>query len=341
MKIQPNFTRQIGASLVEAVVTVGMLAVGLVALANIHTTQMSTISDTRQSAEAEKVAKTQMEQLRTYSVLENTAGFTAYNNISSGSQSITGKNATYNASWVVTNETTLSAKKIDLTVQWTDSKNVSNNVRMVSYISNKAPIDSGRVLDATTTNVSISPGNNEVPIVEEVVPTVEEVVDEVVDQVPDEELLGDNPEEEATPDNGTTTVVTDSGNTLVYSASDEIISINDKTPYFISGVFDIPTSGQFAPTPAITNADLSITPSNTTDAECFKSNSNNAYSCVVGEAWSGTMVIGEVGNVNAIACTNASPYSNVASNFSNQDYHLIKTTKSCSNTSYTTQHSTL
>jgi Tfp pilus assembly protein PilV len=91
----------LGASIIEATITMGLLSVGLVALAKVQTLQLSSMSELRQSSEAEKIAKSQMEKLRTYSVISETAGHTAYNNIVTGTETITGKNAAYAASWTV------------------------------------------------------------------------------------------------------------------------------------------------------------------------------------------------------------------------------------------------
>lgn len=135
-----------GQTLVESLATIVIVAIGVIALIRFQNYLSYDNSVSLQRADALTIARSTIETLRDYQVLNTTAGYTAYSGISSGSSSVSGTSATYNVSWTVTTQTNPDYKTIDVSVSWTDRRGTSQSVRLISHIAGIEPANSAAVM---------------------------------------------------------------------------------------------------------------------------------------------------------------------------------------------------
>jgi len=135
-----------GQTLVEALVTLLFIAVGVIALIRFQNYLAYDNSLSRQKADATAIAQSRMEVLRDYQVLNNTAGYTSYESISSGNTTVTGTTATYTVVWTVATNTNPDYKDVTVTVSWTDRNGVSQSVVLNSRIAGIEPANSAAVM---------------------------------------------------------------------------------------------------------------------------------------------------------------------------------------------------
>lgn len=130
--------QQSGQGLIETLVVVLLVAVSVVAFFQFQQ-YLSYSSDLRnQQGDAILIGTSQIESLRNFSVLNTTTGYTAYQDIVSGSSNVTAGNTTYRLSWAVTTNTAPTYKTINLTVAWTDRYGTT---RSISFVTNVAGLD--------------------------------------------------------------------------------------------------------------------------------------------------------------------------------------------------------
>jgi Tfp pilus assembly protein PilV len=135
---KPTSSKTTGQTLVEVLVTVVIIAAGVISLIRFQNYLAYDSSITQQTADATVLAIKQIETLRDYQVINTTSGYTDYSSIASGTQSSTVGNTTYSISWTITTFTNPDYKNIDVTVSWTDRR---SNTKSVNYISRVASID--------------------------------------------------------------------------------------------------------------------------------------------------------------------------------------------------------
>lgn len=138
--------KQQGQTLIEALVTILVIALGVIALIRFQSYLAYDNSLAQQKAEATFLALQKIEVLRDFQVLTNTAGYTSYQSIASGTGTSTGVNTTYNLSWTVTTNNNPDYKKIDVTVSWTDRYNNSQSVELVTDVAGIDPANSSAVM---------------------------------------------------------------------------------------------------------------------------------------------------------------------------------------------------
>lgn len=134
-----------GQTLIEALITIVLISVGVIALIRFQNYLAYNNSVAQQKAEATVLATKQTETLRDFQVLNNTSGYTSYQSIATGSSTVNGTTATYTITWTVTTTASPAYKNIAVTVSWTDRNNQSNSVQLVSNIAEVDPANSASV----------------------------------------------------------------------------------------------------------------------------------------------------------------------------------------------------
>lgn len=122
-KIKPHR----GLFLIEVLVTTVLVAIGLLSLASLHGRLMLNSGESKARAEAVMLAEAKLEDFRNNIIKGN------YDAIASSTtnDTITGTNATFSRSWIVSNATAPTRKKINVKVTW-GAGGADNTVNMVS-----------------------------------------------------------------------------------------------------------------------------------------------------------------------------------------------------------------
>ncbi len=136
-----NTLRQRGISLVEALVALGVMAFGMLAVVGMQSTLRANGDLARQRAEAVRIAQDAMEEWRGFTVMNTTVDRTAYADIvSQSSVSVGGANATYvlkrqvNVPADVVNTVTPQRRTLIVDVEWQDRSGQTQSVRLPSMI---------------------------------------------------------------------------------------------------------------------------------------------------------------------------------------------------------------
>lgn len=135
-----------GQTLIETLVTLVFIAIGVIALIRFQNYLSYDNSLSQQKADATTIAQSQIETLRDYQVLNNTSGYSSYQNIASGSSTVAGATTTYTVTWTITSATNPTYKSIDVTVSWTDRRGTAQSVRLNSNVAGVEPANSAAVM---------------------------------------------------------------------------------------------------------------------------------------------------------------------------------------------------
>lgn len=135
-----------GQTLIEALITVLFIAIGVIALVRFQNYLAYDNSITQQRADATILAMSRIETLKEFQVLNTTVGYTAYQDITSGSSTVSGVNTTYTVNWVVTSYTNPTYKTIDVTVSWIDRYGNTQSIRLVSDVAGIEPSTSAAII---------------------------------------------------------------------------------------------------------------------------------------------------------------------------------------------------
>ncbi|QPB72248.1 hypothetical protein D5125_17100 [Magnetovirga frankeli] len=133
--INKKYTQGVG--LIEVMVTVVVVALGLLALANLQTGLMRESGTNKARAEAKMLCEQKVEELRG---LYSSTDFAAITN-SASAESITGKNATIEREWAVVNLTNPARKQIVATCSWSEADGQETDVKVESILAFKDPKD--------------------------------------------------------------------------------------------------------------------------------------------------------------------------------------------------------
>lgn len=299
-----------GFTLVEVMVVASILAFGFVTANKAQVSIFKNRQTVTQGSIATNQAAQQMEQLRNYASVAN------YSNIASSTGTSTSANADYSQTLTVTNQNRY--KKVDLSIAWNDSSNQAQSMELTSYISQNDPQISGLLFNSNyNTSPLPTPGAS----------------------------TGNNPSNTsvitAETSNGTssttatTTDVTVPGtNTvLTYDSTGNVTQINNTSAVSLAGTVSLGT-GSIAPgrSVSLSSVTLSVSTTNSASAYCSYSSASGGFSCYMAKGWSGSILVGGVSDVKVCA-QNAQPYSNLLSSLNDQNYLLIKSSKSCPSSS--------
>ncbi len=135
--------KRAGFSLTEVLIALLVFCASLAALAKFESHLIATNNLAAQRSEALGLTEQKLEALRDYSVVNTTSGYIAYEDIVSGSDTVTGNNATYTRTWTVTNYTTIAYNVVDITTTWTASNGSSKSLTLSTVIASIDPASSG------------------------------------------------------------------------------------------------------------------------------------------------------------------------------------------------------
>ncbi|WP_374496813.1 type IV pilus modification PilV family protein [Vogesella indigofera] len=123
---------QTGFSLLEMLITIIVLASGLLAIGSMYGAILNANTLSKQRSEAVVLAEKKLEELRGQSYASLVS---ATDTVTAASSS--GSSANYQRSWsVATASGGLAYKDVGVTVTWTDNKNQSQNIVLSTRISN-------------------------------------------------------------------------------------------------------------------------------------------------------------------------------------------------------------
>jgi Tfp pilus assembly protein PilV len=144
--LRTNQARSCGQTMLEALLTI--LLIGLVSLAIIGFQNNLNYAGniTQQQNEALLLATKQIETLRNFQVINNTAGYTAYQNINNGTLTVNGLNTNYTIDWTVTTQTNPNYKTITVTVNWLDQTQQTQSIMLVTHIGAIDPAYSAAII---------------------------------------------------------------------------------------------------------------------------------------------------------------------------------------------------
>jgi Tfp pilus assembly protein PilV len=129
-----------GFALLETLIGIIICGIAGVGIAMLMSKLIKADTLAYQRYEASTIAEQKMESLRNYSNL------TDYDNIVSGNDTVTGKNATYTRTWAVVTTASPAYKTVTITVTWTSTDNTSESLAISSMIGDSDPSLTGRAI---------------------------------------------------------------------------------------------------------------------------------------------------------------------------------------------------
>lgn len=174
--LRPTSSARRGVSLIEALVAMAVMAFGMLGLAGLQASLRGNSDQARQRSEAVRIAQANLENLRSFSVLNATAGRRSFDQIvSSAAADATplGSNANFTLQTLVTDPDPLNAlsvawhKRVVVDVSWADRNNLAQNVRFGTIVSATspeiagamaAPADASPVQQTSGRNIAIPTG---------------------------------------------------------------------------------------------------------------------------------------------------------------------------------------
>ncbi len=161
---------QRGFGMVEVLITLVVIAIGVLAHVSLQRTAFRESSISRNLVAAAELAERKIEDLRSYTRLNTATGQSAYQDIATNagggvtSGNVTVRNTTYTLNWTVTNYwyagansaavTTApsgspaplpSFKRVTVTVSWTDQLGAARNFNLYTVIAAVDPAEAGHV----------------------------------------------------------------------------------------------------------------------------------------------------------------------------------------------------
>lgn len=133
-----------GVSLIEAVVAMGVMAFGMMAVVGLQVTLRANSDIAKQRSEAVRIAQESLEDWRAFSAIPHTAGVWAYDDISpDGPTAIPDPNHYYNTTYQRTRSVVVQAsppvKTLFVTVTWADRTGAQQSVQLNTFIAGVLP----------------------------------------------------------------------------------------------------------------------------------------------------------------------------------------------------------
>jgi Tfp pilus assembly protein PilV len=156
-----------GVSLVEALVALAVMAFGMLAIVGIQSTMRLNADVSRQRSEAVRIGQEALERWRAFSVLDTTAGRTAYADISTPADEVVAgytTNTSYTLARAVTDVPLQNHKELRVTVSWLDRSDTAQSVVFNSVIAGIDPALFGAIATTPAGNPSKRPRNRHASI---------------------------------------------------------------------------------------------------------------------------------------------------------------------------------
>lgn len=135
-----------GQTLIEVLVTIVIIGIGVIALLRYQNYLGYSYSLAIQRNDAIRLAEQRIEILRDYNVLPTTSGYTAYDDINSGSSVQTVGNTSFTITWTVSSFTDPTYKILSVSVAWVDRNSLAQNIRLVSRVAAVEPATSATIM---------------------------------------------------------------------------------------------------------------------------------------------------------------------------------------------------
>jgi len=301
--------KQKGFILIESLVAVFVIAFGSLAVTKMQGNLVKGNSVAKQRSEATLLAQRKIEELRNYSQIS------VFNAIASSSDTVGADNTSYTRTLTITNNINPNYKQVNVAVTWSTRESDTESITLTSMINESDPALAGKLILPKPTP-TLSPS----------VPTAI-LPNGATDN-------GDGTSDYVVPNTSPTV-------TLTYdNSTGGVTKINGATAITLAGSITEGTGGD-SPSGGFNISSVVVSPSSSYTYYCTQGLENGSinYSCVLANAWSGNINLS--GFTGAKVCTNTTqPYSNLVSNVSNQDFNVIKSTKTCSG-STATEHQVL
>jgi type II secretory pathway pseudopilin PulG len=134
--------RQMGFTIIEALVAMLIMSFGLMAVSGMQMTLSQGGDISKQRTEANRLAQKKMEDLRSFTQLTTATGVISWDGLSSGSDTIS-TNATYTRTWTLGGASTDTYRAVSVNVSWLDRVNTTQSLTVTSVISRTDPKDIG------------------------------------------------------------------------------------------------------------------------------------------------------------------------------------------------------
>lgn len=343
-----------GSILLEVLIGVGIIGTGLLSVGKLQSTLISGNSLAKQRTEALVLSQKKIESLRGFTTLTASGSAQAFDNMASGQDTVSSENTTFTRTWTVTVGSGYNTLKVDTT--WVSSTNESQAVHLETKISRTDPAISGLMM-ATTTPLTPSSSNSSSTSTSSssgssadsgsTASTSTSSSDSTSSSTTSSgststtSTCSTSTRNAAIPSSAInncdgTSSYTPTGSTVVLAydnTTGAIVKVNGTTAMSIAGSLTI-VNGSNGPAPAKTTSNVTIT-SAAENIYCFyteTSTSTATYTCYVASGWSGSIIISGSTAFNVCRSYATSPYSNVTSNLSTQNFSMIKSSKTCSTT---------
>lgn len=291
-----------GSALLGVMVAASSFGFGMLSLSKLQGNLTLANNEVKQYDEALKFGKSKLEQMRGFEAVNSKTGLAAYQDINSGTDSVNGHSSTFSRTWSVTDSSNGKSKAVVVTVSWSGQKGTTESISLNSTINQTSAASSGQLF-LTSAAGSIVPNSNQ---------------------------ISPNVPEGATDNGDGTSNYTPSGSSTVLTydnTSGEVTKIDGNDAHSISGLISLGT-GSLGPSGGVQLADIDVSANNTNGTSYCSDTNSGAYSCIVSNAWGGTINLTGVTGVEV--CINATqPYSNITSNLISNDDMVIKGGESC------------
>jgi type IV pilus modification protein PilV len=147
--------RQAGFTLIEALIALVVMAFGMLALAGMQLTLSRSSDVAKQRTEAVRLAQREMDRLRSYTSIANSASHPinwASMAASSVSLATTGTNTQYTLSTTFAGAASAPMRPVNITVSWNDRTGDLQTVALSSVIAQNDPIDIGKITNPLPLN---------------------------------------------------------------------------------------------------------------------------------------------------------------------------------------------
>ncbi len=131
-----------GFALVEAVITMLLVAVGLLAMAATFMKLSRSEDVARQRSEATRLVVDQVEAMRAYTQITAGAGAVSWNGLAGGEDKVT-TNGEFTRRWTLSGTRADTMRTLRVDVSWTDRSNEAQTISMATVISRTDPVDVG------------------------------------------------------------------------------------------------------------------------------------------------------------------------------------------------------
>ena len=133
--------RQGGFSLIEALISLVVMAFGMLALSGMQTSLSRNADVAKQRTEAMRLAQARMEDMRSFTGIST--GTVNWNGLDATANTTTTTNTTYTIASTMSGVDTDPLRAVNVTVTWVDRTGASQNVSIASVISQTDPRDPG------------------------------------------------------------------------------------------------------------------------------------------------------------------------------------------------------